>query len=222
MSAMMHVIWAGNRHEYEAVIETHFFLRHTIFVDERGWKTLARPDLREIDAYDNDDSVYLLAIDGAQIVGGIRLYPTLKPTMMSEVFPHLADVRGVPRDAEVWEWSRLFVVKERRDTRLMYDIMAAVQQLCLEEGITHVSGVMETWWLPNFQEMGFVVQPLGLPGLVENAWTMAAKIVISWDSLQSVKSMTSDRNIRLVRRGPRDSFVHRAIAEHRATASQAA
>src|SRR5215212_9239044 len=39
---------------------------------------------REIDAYDNENAVYLLAIDQNRVVGGQRLYPTLLPHMLSD------------------------------------------------------------------------------------------------------------------------------------------
>ena len=43
---MIHVISSMNRHLYEDAIETHFHVRHDIFVGERRWKALARADGR--------------------------------------------------------------------------------------------------------------------------------------------------------------------------------
>ncbi len=180
---MIHAISSANRDLYEDVIEQHFRLRHDIFVGERRWETLRRPDGREIDSYDDEDTIYLLALEARRVVGGHRLYPTTKPSMMSEVFPHLAAVRGCPADPLVWEWSRYFVVRDRRDGALNLQLMAAVQEFCLDQGIAQVSAIMETWWLPRFHEAGFVVTPLGLPALVENAWTMAATIDIRRETL---------------------------------------
>ena len=128
---MIHAISAVNRHLYEDVLDQHFRLRHDIFVEERRWETLRRPDCREIDSYDDEDTVYLLALEGRRVIGGHRLYPTTKPSMMSEVFPHLAAVRGYPVDPLVWEWSRYFVVRDRRDGALNLQLMAAVQEFCL-------------------------------------------------------------------------------------------
>lgn len=184
---MIHAISAVNRHLYEDVIEQHFRLRHEIFVEERRWETLRKPDCREIDSYDDADTVYLLALEGRRVVGGHRLYPTTKPTMMGEVFPHLASVRGWPSDPLIWEWSRYFVVRDRRDGTLNLQLMAAVQEFCLAQGIAQVSAIMETWWLPRFHEAGFVVTPLGLPALVENAWTMAATIDIRRETLDVLR-----------------------------------
>jgi len=183
---MIHAISALNRHLYEDVLEQHFRLRHDIFVEERHWEALRKPDRREIDSYDNEDTLYLLALEGRRVVGGHRLYPTTKPSMMSEVFPHLAAVRGCPANPLVWEWSRYFVVRDRRDGTLNLQLMAAVQEFCLNQGIAQVSAIMETWWLPRFHEAGFVVTPLGLPALVEDAWTMAATIDIRQETVNAL------------------------------------
>lgn len=206
---MIHAITAVNRQLYEGVIEQHFRLRHDIFVGERGWETLRRPDGREIDAYDDEDTVYLLALEDRRVIGGHRLYPTTKPSMMSELFPHLAAVRGCPADPLVWEWSRYFVVRDRRDGTLGLELMAAVQEFCLSQGIAQVSAMMETWCLPRFHEAGFVVTPLGLPELVENAWTMAATIDVRQETLDALKDRVGMASI-VHQDGPRLDCITRA------------
>ena len=162
------MISAVNRHLYEDVLDQHFRVRHEIFVEERKWEGLRKPDSREIDTYDNEDAIYLLALEDRRVLGGSRLYPTTRPTMMSEVFPYLAAVRGCPVDPQVWEWSRFFVTRERRDGAFNLQLMAAAQEFCLDQGIERLCLVMETWWLPRFHDIGFVVTPLGLPALVED------------------------------------------------------
>ncbi len=206
---MIHVISVANRHLYEDVLEEHFRIRHEIFVDERRWETLRKPDRREIDIFDNEDTIYLLALEGRRVVGGHRLYPTTKPSMMSEIFPNLADVRGYPSDPLIWEWSRYFIVRDRRDGNLNLQLMAAVQEFCLAEGIVKISAIMETWWLPRFQQAGFNVVPLGLPALVEDAWTMAALIDISAATLRSVSARTGLPSV-IQRKGPHLDAVARA------------
>ena len=206
---MIHVISAANHHLYEDVLEEHFRIRHDIFVEERQWETLRKPDKREVDSFDNEDTIYLLALEGRRVIGGHRLYPTTKPSMMSEIFPHLAEVRGYPSDPLVWEWSRYFIVRNRRDGNLNLRLMAAVQEFCLAEGIAKVSAIMETWWLPRFQEAGFVVTPLGLPALVENAWTMAALIDVSHDTLRAINERTGLSSV-IQRQGPHLDAVARA------------
>lgn len=219
---MIHVISALNRHLYEDVIEQHFRLRHEIFVEERKWEALRRSDGREIDAYDDDDAIYLLALEDRRVLGGSRLYPTTKPTMMSDVFPHLAAVRGCPVDPLVWEWSRFFVARDRRDGAFNLQLMAAAQEFCLDQGIERLCLVMETWWLPRFQEIGFVVTPLGLPALVENSWTMAATIEVRQVSLDIVRDRIGMKRV-VHQHGPRLDCIARAnlcgvAAAHRKSA----
>jgi acyl-homoserine lactone synthase len=206
---MIHIISAANRHLYEDVLQDHFRIRHDIFVEERRWETLRKPDRRDVDGFDNEDTIYLLALEGRRVVGGHRLYPTTKPSMMSEIFPHLANVRGCPSDPLVWEWSRYFIVRDRRDGNLNLQLMAAVQEFCLAEGIMKISAIMETWWLPRFHEAGFVVAPIGLPALVENAWTMAALIDISRDTLRAISERTGLRSV-IEHKGPHFDAVARA------------
>jgi acyl-homoserine lactone synthase len=206
---MIHAISSANRHLYRDVLEQHFRLRHEIFVEERKWETLRKPDGREIDSYDDEDTVYLLALEGRRVVGGHRLYPTTKPSMMSEVFPHRAAVRGCPADPLVWEWSRYFVVRDRRDGIPNLQLMAAVQEFCLDQSIAQVSAIMETWWLPRFHDAGFVVTPLGLPALIEGAWTMAAVIDMRQETLAALRDRVG--TAALVRQdGPRLDAVARA------------
>lgn len=212
---MIHVVTAANRHFYEEPIESLFRLRYQTFVEERGWNALARADRRDVDAYDNPDSVYLLAMEGPRVVGGLRLYPTVKPTIMAEHFAQLAAVVGVPCDPLIWEGSRLFVVKERREGKVLIEILTGAQELCLDEGIAQLSGVMETWWLPRFQEAGFVVRPLGLPAIVDDSWTMAVLYDISADTLAHLRSMAGIAGSILVRRGPQHSLVDCAIEARR-------
>ncbi|SCY04460.1 acyl-homoserine-lactone synthase [Microvirga guangxiensis] len=196
----VHVITHANRHFYEESLEQFHRLRHQIFVEERGWSGLRQPDGLEVDAYDNQHAVYLLAIDAGRLVGGQRLYPTLLPHMISEVFPHLAQL-GVPQAADILEWTRYFVVKERRTGRTDCRLLAAMQEFCLGEGITEVTAVVEMWWLPRWQQAGFKVRPLGLPQLIEGQPCIAAAVEISQASLEHVRKLAGLRGASLIRNG---------------------
>jgi N-acyl-L-homoserine lactone synthetase len=71
---------------------------------------LAKPDRLERDQFDNDDAIYLLAIDGRTVVGGSQLVPSTKPHLLSEVLPHFHEMGwtlrplGLPELIE-GEWS---------------------------------------------------------------------------------------------------------------------
>lgn len=165
---------------------------------ERGWRDLERPDGRDLDAYDNERATYLIALDNGRVVGGLRLYPTLLPHMISESFAHLVRGRDALSGATILECTRYFIARERRTGRTDCRLLAAFQQFCLEEGITEVTAVVEMWWLPRWQQAGFKVRPLGLPTMVEGQPCIAAAIQISEDSLRHVTRLAGLRGSCLV------------------------
>jgi acyl-homoserine lactone synthase len=184
---MIHVVTAANRRHYVNAIEEHHFVRHKIFVEERGWRTLLHPDGRESDAYDTADTIYMLAMDGSRVVGGHRLFPTVRPHMISEIFPYLVTRGPIPSAPDIFEWSRFFVVKEYRCGRTYFELLAAVQEFCLCVGIVRVTAVIEMSWLSRFQEAGFVIRPLGFPQPVENVPALAIEIEINHASLDRAR-----------------------------------
>ena len=205
----IHVITNENKAGYEAILDAYFRLRHEVFVGERGWRDLERPDGRDVDAYDNDQATYLIALDNGRVIGGLRLYPTLLPHMISESFAHLVKGRDVLSGPTILECTRYFIVRERRMGRTDCRLLAAFQQFCLEEGITGVTAVVEMWWLPGWQQAGFKVRPLGLPTTIEGQPCIAAAIQISEDSLRHVSRLAGQRGSCLVRTTDASAFADR-------------
>lgn len=164
----VHAVDATNRDRYAQFVEQHYRIRHDIYVGERRWMELARPDGRDVDQFDTDDATYLLGIEpGRGVVAGSRLVPTMKPHLMSEVFPELAKVRGLPRAPDVMEWTRIFVVPSRReDGRLCKSagvMYCAILEFCLAQAIRQLSVVCEAYWIPRFSGLGWNPRSLGLP-----------------------------------------------------------
>jgi acyl-homoserine lactone synthase len=189
---MIHVITGANRHRYEAELLAHFRLRHEIYVMERNWTDLARADGLERDQFDDEHATYILAIDDGQVIGGSRLVPTIRPHLLSEVFPYLASVRGLPIGTDIYEWTRMFVVKSRREGRTMGGVtrgmvICGVLKYCLDNGITSLTAVIEMFWLPLFHAMGWILMPLGLPELINGEWSIAVKMTINEDTLSSTR-----------------------------------
>lgn len=216
--ADLHVITYANRHLYEDALEEYFRLRHQIYVEERRWTQLARPDGREIDQFDTPSTIYLMAIEGPRVVGSHRLVPTSKPNLMSDLFPFLA-MRGLVRSPDVYELSRVFVVRDRRgeqiQPRIESIIMAGTMEFGLIESLRQFTIVMETWWLPRFQEMGWNPRPLGVPvdingmncigiaaNVTEEAWRETCRKravdrpVLVWNGLNAPVLGLPDRALR--------------------------
>jgi acyl-homoserine lactone synthase len=172
----IHAIHAGNRRLYDTEVEQHYRIRHDIYVGERKWMDLERPDGREIDQFDTEHAVYLLAIEpGKGVVGGSRLVPTVEPHLMSDVFPELANVRGVPRAPDIYEWTRIFVVPAKRETGRLSKtagiVYCGILEFCLSRRLPQISVVCEAYWIPRLLALGWNPQLLGEP-IVKDGMTI--------------------------------------------------
>jgi acyl-homoserine lactone synthase len=178
----VHVISRDNRHLYSGILEDYFRLRHQIYVVERKWMALDRPDKREIDQFDTDETVYLLGLEGRSIIAGMRLVPTMMPTLLSDLFPKLS-IDGPVRRADVYELSRIFVIPSRRGEhagpRVEAVIRAATMEYGLSIGLSAFTIVLETWWLPRLLDQGWIARPLGLPIDVDSMSTVAVLVDVT-------------------------------------------
>ncbi len=102
---MIHIVTPANAHRYADAMEQAWRLRHDIFVAEKGWTELARPDGREIDQFDTPHAVHFLAMEGDAVIGYSRLLPTTRPHLLSDVLPQLCEVER-PVGPQIWEWTR--------------------------------------------------------------------------------------------------------------------
>lgn len=190
----VHVISSKNRHLYAREMEQHFRLRHRIFVDELGWAALRKPDAREIDQFDTEHSIYLLGIEpGHGVVAGTRLGPSLLPHLLSDVFPHAAAHKGVPRAPDIYDWTRIFVAPSRRSEvrpcRSAGTIKTAVLEYCLANGIRQVTGLGEPYWIPALYKLGWNPRPLGLPIEHEDRLLLAFTCDVTPEALMQTRSI---------------------------------
>jgi len=178
----VHVISRDNRHLYSDILEDYFRLRYKIYVLERKWAALDRPDKREIDQFDTEETVYLLGLEGSSIIAGMRLVPTMMPTLLSDLFPKLS-LDGPVRRPDVYELSRIFVIPSRRGEhagpRAEAVIQAATMEYGLSIGLSAFTIVMESWWLPRLLDQGWVARPLGLPIDIDSMSTVAVMVDIN-------------------------------------------
>ncbi|HEX2255770.1 MAG TPA: acyl-homoserine-lactone synthase [Afifellaceae bacterium] len=205
----VHVVAANNRKIYREELESFFQWRHKVYVEQKGWLPPSA-DGRERDQFDNDGAVYLLAMDDGALAAGTRLIPSDRPHLLSEVFPQLAAVKGVPRSPLIAEWTRMFVVPGRRGglhTGACGQMCCAVMEYLLEEGAAQVGGVQELYWLPRWHHYGWRVHPLGLPEEIGRDWCVAAYFDVTEEALAGVRAAAGvDRNL-IVRRGSPQPFL---------------
>ena len=196
----VHVITNTNRHLYERELDEHHRIRHHIYIEQLKWKGLTpRSDGREYDQFDFDETVYLLGLEEGRVVGGLRLVPTTGPHLIADVFSRFASERGVPRREDIAEWTRIFVVPERREehtaSKVGSTVIASMIDYGLQEGLTGISVVMNTFWLPKFLKYGWRVRPLGLPDVHDDEWLIAVQIDVTPMALAGIRNACGLPNV---------------------------
>ncbi|KQB59096.1 MULTISPECIES: acyl-homoserine-lactone synthase [Betaproteobacteria] len=140
--------------------------RYRVFVEMLGWDLPCRDGL-ELDQFDREDTVYLVARKGEEVVGMARLLPTHRPYLLGEVFPQLMGSLPVPRDPEVWEISRFTAVDleagpvggaaRQFSSPVAVDLLRSVLKVAAEHGVQRL----------------ITVSPLGIERLLRRAGFLA-------------------------------------------------
>jgi acyl-homoserine lactone synthase len=185
---MVDVVTSCNRYKYESQLALMHEDRRRIFVDSLKWEIPVVDGRFEIDQFDNDDAVYLLALDAKKEthLGSVRLLPSSKPHLLGDVFPMLCD-NGVPRGEDIWEITRLCTAPQLRgrEAWLARSYLAVgMVEFALLYGISRYTCVAETSWLSSIMAVGWECEPLGLPQEINGESIGALMINISPATLQ--------------------------------------
>ena len=190
----IHVVGAPSAPRHASLLDSYHRWRHLIYIEERGWTDLNTENGRERDQFDTEDAVHLIAVLDGDVVGGSRLIPMAKPTLLATVFPHLVEHGAMPTDSQSFEWTRMFVVPAhrlgRRSRSVGGALLCSVMDYCCTVGARRVGGVQETYWLPRWHEFGWTVRPLGLPQEIAGSMTLAAFMDVSADALAGARAAT--------------------------------
>jgi acyl-homoserine lactone synthase len=187
----VHAIEQSNRHAYAELLEQMYRLRYEIYVQERGWQQLDRPDKREKDDFDTQDAVYLLGIiKGQGVVAGSRLVPTTCPHLLSDVFPILVEGQ-IPRAPQIFEWTRIFVRKDLREdgrpSKAAGIVYCAIVEYCLRHGISHLTVVCEQFWKQRLDHLGWRPRQLGKTVLWDGELLVGLMVEMSTEALATTR-----------------------------------
>jgi len=155
-------------------------LRYNSIIERQGWN-VPYVDGMEYDQYDNPAAHYLVWNDDqGRARGSSRLYPTDRPYMLQEIFPHLVSKIDLPRSHTVWEGSRFCVdptLPVERRKRIMQEIILGYLEFGLSRNITAIIGVMfPVYWRNIFVKNGWDVEWMGEPSKSEEGH----KIISGW------------------------------------------
>jgi acyl-homoserine lactone synthase len=191
--SMIHIVTSENEHHYRDEMEQAFRLRHRVFVEQSGWRALAKPDGREIDQFDNEHAVHMLYIEHGKVLGYQRMLPTTRPHLLSEVMPELCEVEH-PVRADIWEWTRFCVERGRREKGnavcpITNMLLMAVVEWGMECGISRLIVETNPTWLLRMIQLHFRLTQLGLPRTMEGQEIIAVIISFDWRTFARLQEM---------------------------------
>jgi N-acyl-L-homoserine lactone synthetase len=166
--------------------------RKQVFVDRFGWELPARGSWLEVDEFDNEFAVYLLArsADGGHD-GSVRLLPSTRPHMLESLFSTLCPA-GVPCGPDIWEISRLVANPQNAGAGTAVLKVHRLLALGLVEfaqmnGISRYTLVAEPARIPALLSVGWAVTPLGLATELGGTPLQALQIELTEDSLRQMR-----------------------------------
>ncbi|HYJ83151.1 MAG TPA: acyl-homoserine-lactone synthase [Allosphingosinicella sp.] len=174
-----------------ALMEMHHD-RKQVFVDRLGWRLPAKGSWLEVDQFDDDYAIYLLARSSeGHHQGSVRLLPSSRPHMLSTLFSHLCP-GGVPGGDDCWEISRLVTrPADASGTTILrvHRLLAlALVEFAESNAIRRYTLVAEAHRVPALLSVGWQVTPLGLPTWVEGEQLQALQIDLPPGTLQDMRS----------------------------------
>lgn len=192
---MIEIVFPETRFEHaSALIEMHHD-RKRVFVDKLGWSLPTGAGWLEVDEFDNEYAVYLLARsrETGRHVGSVRLLPTTRPHMLGTMFSNLCAGK-VPRSEDCWEISRFLTCPpevEGTSVLKIHRLLAiALIEIALLKSIRCYTLVTEPQRLPALLSIGWSVVPLGIPTRYGRETLQALQILVDPEILPVLRRKT--------------------------------
>jgi acyl-homoserine lactone synthase len=188
---MIDLVLPESRFGFAAALMEMHHDRKQVFVDRFGWRLPAKGSWLEVDQFDDEHAIYLLARSPeGRHRGSVRLLPSSRPHMLSTLFSHLCP-GGVPGGDDCWEISRLVTAPaDAAGTTVLriHRLLAlALVEFAHANGIRRYTLVAEAHRVPALLAVGWRVIPLGLPTLVDGEQLQALQIQLSPDTLEDMR-----------------------------------
>lgn len=193
---MIECVTLSNNHNFygNPICDQHR-LRYASIIERQNWDV---PTVRgmEYDCYDNPAAYYLIKRDETgKAIGSSRLYPTDRPYMISEAFPHMITKMPLPKDVSIWEGSRFCVdqhlpIEMRK--RIIQEIVVGYLEFALANNIKSIIGIMfPVYWKNIFIKSGWNVDWLGDIHLSQEGHKIiAGELRVSPRVLENVREVT--------------------------------
>lgn len=165
--------------------EAMFADRKRLFIDLLGWEVPVAEGRYEIDQFDGQTAIYLIATDHqGDHIGSLRLLRTICPHILGELFAVLCE-NGVPNGETVVEITRLCLPTRLGAARRLVvrnQLISAMIDYALDHGISAFTGVVAWDFLEQILTMGWRCAALGKPQLIVGARLGAFRIDIDLET----------------------------------------
>lgn len=176
--------------ERQALLRSMFADRKRLFVDLYGWNIPVVDNAYEIDQFDDAHTAYVIATaEDGRHDASLRLYPSDRPHMLSELFPHLCPM-GVPSGATIWETTRLCLPQRHRAERrreLRHRLFSATIDYAIANGIDRLTGVIPEPFRRELLAMGWQAEPLGPAVRIDGSQVGAFQVRVDHDTPQRLR-----------------------------------
>jgi N-acyl-L-homoserine lactone synthetase len=190
--SMIEVIYPPSRWRFSQSLMEMYHHRKRVFVDQLGWDLPAVGSWLEVDEFDNDYAVYLLARspeDGSHL-GSVRLLPTTQPHLLTKVFGDLCP-GGPPTGSDCWEISRLVTnpatVRGPLCIKVHRLLAGALVDFAALNGVRRYTAVIELSRVPALLAVGWSVTPISMPASVGGQTVQALQINIERDTADKIR-----------------------------------
>lgn len=161
----VHVICPSPSISHYAKLKEMFRQRYQVFVEILGWDIpgVDHKSRLEMDAFDTDETVYLIVMRSEEVVGASRMRPTTISNMMADVFPELCTA-SPPKERNTWEWSRGHVKpSEPHQIRsiILDHIFVSGYEFAFNLGIEALTAQINASDLPRWLTRGLAIDILG-------------------------------------------------------------
>ncbi|MCP2223606.1 MULTISPECIES: acyl-homoserine-lactone synthase [Bradyrhizobium] len=180
-------------HDSELAMGMHR-LRGRVFKERLDWDVSVRDGL-EIDQYDTFKPTYLLALEKSDVVGCVRLLPTIGRNMLADTFPVLLDGNPAPRAARIWESSRFCVdtksaaaTAENGLRKATFLLFAAMIEWGQQHDLQAIATVTDLRMERILRRAGWHLDRLGAPRQIGTTNAVAGLLPISEEALGAIRA----------------------------------
>lgn len=188
---MLMVIPGSEVSRHQVLMDRVFRFRHAVFVEEKGWDDLRRPDALERDQFDDAHAIHQICLRDDEIVGYQRLLPTTRPHLLTEVLQDLCR-RKPPRGPRIFEWTRFCVGAAHRELRPrangpFLELAQGVVEWGQANRVDTVTVAIDWRLMVIAMQLRFFVRPLGFPKRIGRDEVVALRMSFNCETLATIR-----------------------------------